>query len=114
MPAVFNIFTDLDGWLISGAAANNVSGTALDLRTCQPWAIAQVKCTGNSAIVDLMYSPNGTDWATAITYTATNGGTAYSQISAFYPYIKAATRLVYSAAGGSARAYVYYRAGMGA
>lgn len=116
MPNWGGVYSDLAGSLLVSASANNASGagsTALDLRASQPWGILETKCTGNSAILDFQYSPNNVDWATALSITATNGGTAFAQISAFYPYVRAQARLVYSAAGGSAVAHAYYRAGIG-
>lgn len=102
---------DYAGWLLSGQKANG-TGAAFDFRGAIDFAICEVKCTANSAIVDVLYSPQGTDWATGITVTATNGGTSLFQVSAYWPFVAAGARGIYSAAGGSATAYVYYRPGM--
>ena len=107
-----SVHTPMGGWVISGASANNVSGTAFDLRAAINFAIYEIKCTGNSAIVDLLFSPDGTDWSTAVSTTATNGSTAMLQVSAFYPWINVANRSIFSAAGGSARTYAIYVPGI--
>ena len=108
------VYSDIASWLLSGAQANNTSGaTAIDARAAQPWAIAETKVVGNSAIIDWLYSPNGIDWATAVAQTALTTVTSYLQISAFYPFVNVAIRLSYSGSNNTATAYAYYRAGIG-
>ena len=113
MPAVFEIHNELATALVVSAAANNVSGGTFDARAAGNFAVMTVQCSGNSAIWDLLVSPNSELFGTALTVTATVGTTGFYQISAYYPYVKFATRLVYSAAGGSATVNAYYRAGYG-
>lgn len=105
------VYSDRGGWLISGQIANG-TGSGLDCRGAINFGILEVRSTGNSALFDLLYSPNGTDWATALSVTATNGATSMFQISAFYPFVAGGARGIFSAAGGSATAYAFYRPGI--
>ncbi len=113
MPAVFNLHDDFGTALLVSGAANNASGGTLDARGAGNFAVMTVQTSGNSAIWDLLVSPNNEIFGTALTVTGTVGTTGFYQISAYYPFVKFATRLVYSAAGGSARVNSYYRPGYG-
>lgn len=113
MPAVFQIHNELGTALLVSGAANNASGGTLDARAAGNFAVMAVQCSGNSAIWDLMMSPDNSNFVTALTVTATVGTTGVYQISAYYPFVKFAARLIYSAAGGSATVNSFYRAGYG-
>jgi hypothetical protein len=113
MPAVFNLHDDLGTALVVSAAANNVSGGTLDARGAGNFAVMTVQTSGNSAIWDLLVSPNNLVFGTGLTVTGTVGSTGFYQISAYYPFVKFAARLIYSAAGGTATINAYYRPGYG-
>lgn len=105
------VYSDLGTALLQSGAVNGASGGILDARAAGDFAILEVQCSGNSAVWDFLFSPQGTDFGTALTVTATVGTTAFYQVSAYYPFVKFAARLVASAAGGSARVNAYYRPG---
>lgn len=106
------VYNPQNAWLLSGAAANNVSAASgFDCRGAPNFGIGETKCTAQSAIIDWLFSPDGVDWGTALTVTATNGGTAFHQFSAYYPFVNVAARLIYSGANVTASAYAYYRPG---
>lgn len=105
------VYNDLGTALLQSGAVNNASGGILDARAAGDFAILMVQTSGNSAVWDFQYSPDGVNFATALTVTATVGTTGMYQVSAYYPYVKFAARLIASAAGGSARVNAYYRPG---
>lgn len=100
------------GWLISGVSASAV-GRVFDTRLANNYAYLYYSGGGNSAIFDLQASHDATAWMVAGTYTATAGGQGTAQIAAYYPFVRVNARLMYSAAGGSAKLAVYYAPGLG-
>lgn len=100
------------GFLVRSASANGVTGSALDCLLAPNYGILTYSVGGNSAIWDLMVAADNSIFVTALSVTSTAASSAQLQISAYYPYIKAGARLIYSAAGGSAVVTINYTPGI--
>lgn len=96
---------------ILATASGNRTGGAVDLRDFPNYGLLGWRCSGNSAIAELQAAPDDTGYATFLTITATVGQTGVAAVSAWYPYVRAIARSVYSAAGGSAQISFNYTPG---
>lgn len=103
------IYSQAVGYLLQGAGSG--AGTALDTRTMANYAALQHAAAGASAIVKLQASVDATGWVDVLTVTAVPA-TALLQLSGYYPYIRGVNHLVYSGAGATGFADLYYAGGL--
>ena len=93
------------------SASGNRTGSGIDCRNAANYGLLSYFCVGNSAIFDVKTGPDGAVYQTALSITATAGTSAIVQVSAFWPYVRADARSIYSAAGGSAVLSVHWAPG---
>jgi hypothetical protein len=115
------ILTHRSQYLLSGVTGRN-TGDALDLRAAQAFGQLRYECgklgagTGMSAIFTVQQSIDGERWQDLATYTATGNETGNAQLVGYYPYLRAAVNVSYTATGaqgtGTGILYVYYAAGI--
>lgn len=105
------IYTQREGYLISGRSANTL-GSALDLRACPPIGYLYYFCSAASAIFGLEASHDRTAWVAINSITAAADTTGTAQYSAgYYPYLRAVST-AYSGSNTTAQLWVYYAAGI--
>ena len=104
------IFTDRATWLLSASPSG--TGAPLDNRATLPYGYLLYNTVAASAVITMQASINTTGWMDIVTFTASaNTGTA--QHSGFYPYVRGVVNLVYSGAGNTGFANLYFAPGMG-
>lgn len=100
------------GYLFTGQSANNMAGSALDLRGAWPAGFFQFGSISASAVITLQASHDMTAWNNVLTVTATTGAggrevTGTAQLSAYFPYVRA-QMTAYSGANNTAAAWAFY------
>lgn len=99
------------GWLVSAVSAS-ATGRAFDTRNAKNYGYLYYSAGGNSAIYDFDVSHDATAWVTQATITAAAATPGIALVNGYFPYVRVNAKLMYSAAGGSAKLAVYYAPGM--
>lgn len=97
----------IGGYLLTSATASGQVGEAADNRNAANYAFMWSVTDAGSALVVLQASPDATAWFNALIVTAV-AGSVTSQISAFYPFVRAAC----STRWGNATATVHFTPGI--
>lgn len=102
--------TDTRGSALLTTQAANGTGSGFDCRNVGAEAFMSYFVTGNSAIFELQAAADGIRYLTFATLTGAANTTGTANYSAYYPWVRAVARSVYSAAGGSAQVSIYWQA----
>lgn len=100
-------------FLMSGTATSGIIQSVYDNRANSNLGYIYYSAAGASAIVDVLASHDTTAWMVVVSMTAITGAIGNTaQVAAFYPYVAARARLIYSGGAGTGQPLVHFTPGI--